>query len=689
MIETNINNNNNNNNIGNRYVPPAMRSSGGDAAPSQHEGGGDNNYHQQGGGGGGGGGDDYNGGGYRGGGYDDRGHGGYHGSGNYQGGGGYQGRGGRGYQGSGGYNGSGGYGGQSYGGGGGYNRGGGYGGYQGGGGGYQGGGGGYQGGGGGYQGGGGGYHGGGGYGPRKNSLGYHGSETPNPHIEQELFHTQETQVAGINFDKYDDIPVEVSTGCPEPLLEFTVEAVGEQLLKNLALTKFLKPTPVQKYSIPIGLMGGDMMACAQTGSGKTAGFLFPAIAIMMKNGASPEPENKRGGKACYISALILAPTRELANQIFEEAQKFCYCTGIRPVVVYGGANIQLQTKELDRGADLLVATPGRLVDLITRGRIRLDIVKFLILDEADRMLDMGFEPQIRRIVEEENMPIDRQTFMFSATFPVEIQKLASDFMKDYIFLAVGRVGAASKDVTQKIDWVEQEHKEAYVIEFLGRVPEGLVLIFVETKRGADYLEEHLCRERFPASSIHGDKSQREREDALKYFKSGRHPILVATDVAARGLDIPNVTQVINFDMPSNIDDYVHRIGRTGRVGNIGHALSLMNDKNRNIMKELAELLIENEQECPQWLEKMAMSHNQRGGGGRGRGGKQFGAKDYRNQGRGGGNPNIGGARSNQHGHQHHHAPPPQHHGDWANQGQQGGFSSGGGVRYPGGDNSAW
>lgn len=438
-------------------------------------------------------------------------------------------------------------------------------------------------------------------------------------------------------------------------------------------------------------MGGDMMACAQTGSGKTAGFLFPAISIMMKKGASPEPENKRGGnKACYISALILAPTRELASQIFDEAQKFCYCTGIRPVVVYGGADIQKQTKELDRGADLLVATPGRLVDLIVRGRIRLDIVKFLILDEADRMLDMGFEPQIRRIVEEENMPADRQTFMFSATFPVEIQKLAADFMKDYVFLAVGRVGAASKDVTQKIDWVEQENKEAYVVEFLGRVPEGLVLIFVETKRGADYLEEYLCRERFPASSIHGDKSQREREDALKNFKSGRHPILVATDVAARGLDIPNVTQVINFDMPSNIDDYVHRIGRTGRVGNVGHALSLMNDKNRNIMKELAELLIENEQECPQWLEKMAVNHNQRGGpGGRGgRGGKQFGAKDYRKDGRGGGNPNIGGARSNQHGHQHVAVGPPTSHGSggWAN----GGFSGGGGVRYPGGgDNSAW
>lgn len=163
-----------------------------------------------------------------------------------------------------------------------------------------------------------------------------------------------------------------------------MDTIGPQLLKNLVLTKFTKPTPVQKYSIPIGLSGGDMMACAQTGSGKTAGFLFPVIAMMLKQGPLPEPENRRG-RGAYITALVLAPTRELAVQIFEEAQKFCYCTGIRPVVVYGGAQIQTQQRELDMGADILVATPGRLVDLIERGRVRLDVVRFLVLDEADRM----------------------------------------------------------------------------------------------------------------------------------------------------------------------------------------------------------------------------------------------------------------------------------------------------------------
>lgn len=308
---------------------------------------------------------------------------------------------------------------------------------------------------------------------------------------------------------------------------------------------------------------------------------------------------------------------------------------------------------------------------------------------------MGFEPQIRRIVQEEGMPRERQTFMFSATFPSEIQRLASDFMKDYVFVAVGRVGAASKDVTQRVEWVEQDDKTPYVIEFLERVAPGLVLIFVETKRGADLLEDTLCRQNFPASSIHGDKSQREREDALKLFKSGKTPILVATDVAARGLDIPNVTQVINYDMPSNVDDYVHRIGRTGRVGNVGNALSLMNDKNRNISKDLAELLIENEQDCPEWLERSVGSFGgQRGGsvrgGGRGRGGaRQFGARDYRREGgSSGGRGSSGGGYGGGYGGSgssgpSSRAPPMPSYG-------------GGGPRYPdrggsggGGDNSAW
>merc|ERR1712032_514329 len=297
----------------------------------------------------------------------------------------------------------------------------------------------------------------------------------------------------------------------------------------------------------------------------------------------------------------------------------------------GGADVREQLRHIERGCDLLIATPGRLVDLIERGRLSMQKIRFLVLDEADRMLDMGFEPQIRRIVEEEGMPQggDRQTMMFSATFPTEIQRLASDFLRDYIFLTVGRVGSASKDVTQKVEYIEENEKLDSVMKFLLTVEDGLILIFTETKRNCDYLEDILCAKGFPACSIHGDKSQREREESLRSFKRGITPVMVATDVASRGLDIPNVTQVINYDLPTNIDDYVHRIGRTGRAGNTGNALAFVNEKNSGIIRELRDMLDENDQEVPPWLNQMA-SYSGRGGGGRRNGrNSNFGGRDYR------------------------------------------------------------
>uniref|UniRef100_A0A6S7ZPY1 RNA helicase n=1 Tax=Aplanochytrium stocchinoi TaxID=215587 RepID=A0A6S7ZPY1_9STRA len=388
------------------------------------------------------------------------------------------------------------------------------------------------------------------------------------------------------------------------------------------------------------------MACAQTGSGKTGGFLFPCISMMLKNGCTA-PENAGGNsyrsRRCHPNALILAPTRELASQIYDEAQKFTYASGIAVVVVYGGADVREQLRELERGCDILVATPGRLVDLMERGRISMNCIRHLILDEADRMLDMGFEPQIRRIVEQEDMPRDRQTFMFSATFPTEIQRLASDFLQDYVFLTVGRVGSAAKDITQTVEWVEEHDKNPFLIRFLNTIESGLVLIFVETKRGADSLEYHLSSQGFPTASIHGDRSQREREDALQSFRSGATPILVATDVAARGLDISNVMFVVNYDMPSNIDDYVHRIGRTGRAGNKGTAISMMNEKNRNVASDVLELLSENGQQVPDFLYSLGQSRA-RGKGRRGGGGGGFGSTDYRQK--KSMNDGFGGARSN-------------------------------------------
>lgn len=357
-----------------------------------------------------------------------------------------------------------------------------------------------------------------------------------------------------------------------------------------------------------------------------------------------------GRKKAHPTSLILAPTRELVSQIYDEARKFAYRSWVKPCVVYGGADIGSQLRLIERGCDLLVATPGRLVDLIERGRISLANIKYLILDEADRMLDMGFEPQIRRIVEGEDMPgvHNRQTLMFSATFPRDIQMLARDFLKDYIFLSVGRVGSTSENITQKVEYVEDQDKRSVLLDILQAHQGGLTLIFVETKRMADNLSEFLLNQNFPATSIHGDRTQRERERALEMFRTGRCPVLVATAVAARGLDIPNVTHVVNYDLPTDIDDYVHRIGRTGRAGNVGISTAFFNRGNRGVVRELIDLLKEANQEVPAFLESIARESGGMGGGrggrsGGGRGRGQSGAKDFRKYGGGGGGGGFGGS----------------------------------------------
>jgi ATP-dependent RNA helicase DDX3X len=457
--------------------------------------------------------------------------------------------------------------------------------------------------------------------------GKHVPGPPNPRTERELFgvpNDPSKQQTGINFEKYDDIPVEASgTDVPQPVNAFTHPPLDEHLLTNIELSGYKVPTPVQKYSIPIVMGGRDLMACAQTGSGKTGGFLFPILSQAYKNGPSAAPPQNSVGfrqRKAYPTSLILAPTRELVSQIYDESRKFAYRSWVRPCVVYGGADIGGQLRQIERGCDLLVATPGRLVDLIERGRISLQNIKYLVLDEADRMLDMGFEPQIRRIVEGEDMPNVqlRQTLMFSATFPRDIQMLARDFLKDYIFLSVGRVGSTSENITQKIEYVEDQDKKSVLLDILQAQEKGLTLIFVETKRMADALCDTLQNQSFPATSIHGDRTQRERERALELFRTGQCPILVATAVAARGLDIPNVTHVVNYDLPTDIDDYVHRIGRTGRAGNTGVSTAFFNRGNRGVVRDLIDLLKEANQEVPGFLDAIARETSF-GGGGRGGG----------------------------------------------------------------------
>ncbi|KAG0354684.1 DEAD-box ATP-dependent RNA helicase [Gamsiella multidivaricata] len=486
----------------------------------------------------------------------------------------------------------------------------------------------------------------------------------NPRLERELYGTEdkERQSTGINFEKYDDIPVEASgNDVPEPVLVFTSPPLDPLLLENIELSKYTQPTPVQKYSIPIVSANRDLMACAQTGSGKTGGFLFPILSELFKAGPVPPPENAGAGRTrkAYPTCLILAPTRELASQIWEESRKFSYRSWVRSCVVYGGADIGQQLRTIDRGCDMLTATPGRLVDLIERGRVSLANIRYLVLDEADRMLDMGFEPQIRRLVEKEDMPgvSERHTLMFSATFPRDIQHLARDFLRDYIFLSVGRVGSTSENITQKIEYVEDEDKRSVLLDILHAQPKGdlgLTLIFVETKRMADTLSDFLLSQNFPATSIHGDRTQRERERALDMFRSGRCPVMVATAVAARGLDIPNVTHVISYDLPTDIDDYVHRIGRTGRAGNTGIATAFLNRGNKGVVRDLLDLLKEANQEIPGWLETLGRESSYGGGRGRGRGASNAG-RDYRKYagggsssdhwGGGGGGSHAGGGNS--------------------------------------------
>lgn len=335
--------------------------------------------------------------------------------------------------------------------------------------------------------------------------------------------------------------------------------------------------------------------------------------------------------------LVLAPTRELAAQIHVEACKFAWETGIRCCFISGGAEIREQKADLDRGCDILVATPGRLQDMCQRQWVSLELVQFFILDEADRMLDMGFEPQVRDIVEQHRMgqlsKSRRQSMMFSATFSEEVQHMARDFLNDYVFITVGKVGSASDTITQMLVYAQdREQKNRNLVKSIQEnLPkDGLAVVFVERKRDADDLEVALHQDGVPVIAIHGDRTQEQRNEALHLFKSGQNPVLVATDVAARGLDIPNVSLVINYDMPKQLDDYVHRIGRTGRAGRKGVALAFVNER-CGYLHELGDLLSDAKQTLPSWFTNLCQDAVKRPAKGRGKAGNEsrFGGQDLR------------------------------------------------------------
>ncbi|KAG1109867.1 hypothetical protein G6F42_015517 [Rhizopus arrhizus] len=432
-------------------------------------------------------------------------------------------------------------------------------------------------------------------------------------LEKELFGIDNHVHSGLNFDKYEKIAVKVTGENPPPGFNKFEDANLHPCMKeNIALARYTVPTPVQKHSISIVTANRDLMACAQTGSGKTAAFLIPTCSALFGQAQKLISRARPGDYHHFKSrplVLILAPTRELCCQIFDEARRFCYRSMLRPCAVYGGAGVQGQIRELEKGCDVLVATPGRLCDLIDRGKIDLSHLRYLVLDEADRMLDMGFEGVIRDVVENKGMNKNRVTLMYSATFPREIRALARDFLKpNYLFLKVGRIGGTTTDITQKVMWVEESEKRERVKQLLMSQPPCRTLIFVDTKRAADSLDHYLFESKLPSTSIHGDRSQMEREDALLAFKKGTCPILVATAVVARGIDIKNVMHVVNYDMPPTIDEFIHRIGRTARVGNAGLASSFFNNSSTGIARDLTKLLVECKQEVPEFLKRYVTSN---------------------------------------------------------------------------------
>ena len=369
----------------------------------------------------------------------------------------------------------------------------------------------------------------------------------------------------------------------EPNVTFADFGLAPEILRALTDQGYVHPTPIQAQAIPIVLQGRDVMGAAQTGTGKTAGFSLPIIQMLLAHASSSMSPARHP-----VRALILTPTRELAVQVAENVKAYSRHTPLRSTVVFGGMDMKGQTVLLKSGVEIVIATPGRLLDHIEQKNVSLNQVQMLVMDEADRMLDMGFLPDLQRIIN--LLPKKRQNLMFSATFSPEIKKLANSFLDQPVLIETARSNATAEKVTQIVYKVEEEQKRD-VVEFLIRQRElKQVIVFSNTKIGASRLSRHLEQTGIKASAIHGDKTQQERMAALEAFKQGEIEVLVATDVAARGLDISDLPCVINFDLPYNAEDYVHRIGRTGRAGASGDALSVFTEKDERLLVDIEKLI---------------------------------------------------------------------------------------------------
>ncbi|QDF68076.1 DEAD/DEAH box helicase [Shewanella sp. SNU WT4] len=362
-------------------------------------------------------------------------------------------------------------------------------------------------------------------------------------------------------------------------MSFASLGLSAPILKAVAEQGYQTPSPIQAQAIPAVLTGRDIMAAAQTGTGKTAGFTLPMLQLLSSG------ERTRG---VSIRALVLTPTRELAAQISENVKQYSAYLPLKSTVVFGGVSINPQIAELRRGVDVLVATPGRLLDLQQQGAVKFDKLEILVLDEADRMLDMGFIHDIRRILK--MLPPKRQNLMFSATFSDDIRELAKGLVNDPVEISVTPRNSTATTVTQWITTVDKSRKAALLTELFAVYDWTQVLVFSRTKHGANRLARYLDDHGISAAAIHGNKSQNARTQALADFKAGKVKALVATDIAARGLDIEQLPQVVNFDLPQVAEDYVHRIGRTGRAGATGHAVSLVSSEETKMLRDIEKLI---------------------------------------------------------------------------------------------------
>lgn len=370
------------------------------------------------------------------------------------------------------------------------------------------------------------------------------------------------------------------------VVNFDELGLAAPLLQAIQETGYTTPTPIQAKAIPLALQGSDLMAGAQTGTGKTAAFALPVLQKLL-----PFANTSTSPAKHPIRALVLTPTRELAIQVEESVKVYAKHTPLSSLVVYGGVDIKSQTPALKKGVEVLVATPGRLLDHIEQKTLSLSQVQILVLDEADRMLDMGFMPDLKRILA--LLPKQRQNMMFSATFSNEIKKLADDFLTNPTLIEVARSNASNENITQQAYSVSAANKQAFLVQLLREAQTNQVIVFTKTKLTASRLARALQKENISADAIHGDKSQKERIEALDAFKAGKVTALVATDVAARGLDITDLPMVINYEIPSAPEDYVHRIGRTGRAGASGVAISLICEDEEKYFADIEKLIKKN------------------------------------------------------------------------------------------------